>query len=170
MWWQIFISWYSACCDVVGWVLQLLLVLFWIQQLSFIHTLPPSRKYRMMSDAVGSSSVEITVPVVPQFFEVWVIACSLTPDIYDSYIWYSHITTKTLQDSGMKTYHNAVDPTGYDIQGDSMQVELNIAANHLCELVELQPLMYQYWLFRSSPYPSPPAKRFRPSPVWWFWR
>lgn len=48
----------------------------------------------MMSDAVGSSSVQITVPVVPQFFE----------------------------DSGMKTFHNQVDPVGYDIQGDSMQI------------------------------------------------
>lgn len=47
-----------------------------------------------MSDAVGSSSVQVTVPVVPQFFE----------------------------DSGMKTFHNAVDPVGYDIQGDSMQI------------------------------------------------
>jgi uncharacterized protein (AIM24 family) len=48
----------------------------------------------MMSDAVGSSSVHVNVPVVPKFFE----------------------------DSGMKTYHNAVDPVGYDIQGDSMQI------------------------------------------------
>lgn len=47
-----------------------------------------------MSDAVGSSSVQVTVPVVPQFFE----------------------------DSGMKTYHGVVDPVGYDIQGDSMQI------------------------------------------------
>lgn len=48
----------------------------------------------MMSDAVGSSSVQVNVPVVPTFFV----------------------------ESGMKTFTGAVDPVGYDIQGDSMQI------------------------------------------------
>jgi hypothetical protein len=41
----------------------------------------------------------------------------------------------------MKTYHNAVDPVGYDIQGDSMQVNLIVIIGFLKQYRCLPPVL-----------------------------
>jgi hypothetical protein len=39
-----------------------------------------------------------------------------------------------LQDSGMKSFHGATDPVGYDIQGDSMQVRTHALTHSLTQI------------------------------------
>ena len=116
-----------------------------------------------MSDAVGSGSVHVTVPVVPQFFEVSAsLSLSLTHSLTHP------LCISVLQDSGMKSFHGATDPVGYDIQGDSMQVRTHALTHSLTQITlysRIHCSLHLKYLCRSLLFPWLPVNPSRPSLV-----